>query len=77
MTAKLVGFVGLEGHMGPQVCGYVACWVKWVKKLRGLKVRLGPKYFGLGLNFGMGSKFGVSVKFEVGSKSGTGLSGPT
>ena len=68
MTAKLIGFEGLVGHMGPQVCGYVAWWVKLVKMLRGLKGSLGSK-------FGMDSKFGVSLKFEVGSKSGTGLTG--
>ena len=68
MNAKLIGFVGLVGHMGPQVCGYVAWWVKLVKMLRGLKGSLGSK-------FGMDSKFGVSLKFEVGSKSGTGLTG--
>ena len=56
MTAKLVGFVGLAGHMGPQVCGYVACWVKWVKKLRGLKGSLGSKIFWLGSKFWHGFK---------------------
>ena len=75
MTAKLIGFEGLVGHMGPQVCGYVAWWVKLVKKLRGLKGSLGSKIFWLGSKFGMDSKFGVSLKFEVGSKSGTGLTG--